>query len=442
MKSTFQIVIMAVSLIAFVVAIAAFSGLFSSGSSSSQTVGPNGYVTMWGTVPYEQVNKYLTDFNSAKNGYTVQYEEHSIGAFYGDLIKALANNTQPDMVLFPSELLAQVQPRLYTVPFAAYNERTFRDTNVDGAQIFIHDDGIVAMPIVVDPMVVYYNKDILAAHNLVTPPLSWDFVQNLAPIFLRRGVQDSSIKQSEVAMGGFDNIAHASDILSTLFLQTGNPLMVRNRQTGFYDSTLSQAKDGDNSVDILATSEALAYYTSFSNPLSKNYSWNTSLGNSFQQFLAGSTAFYFGRASELFAIQSQNPNLNFDVARMFQPEKTVRPITYGSFISLGVLKNAPNFITAYAAMTALSTPEAVDAISKTVSLPPARRDLLAIVPSDPYVSVFFKSALASFAWPNPNISATDGVFRTMVNSVVSGTFDANAAIQAASRDLQTAAAQQ
>jgi hypothetical protein len=153
--------------------------------------------------------------------------------------------------------------------------------------------------------------------------------------------------------------------------------------------------------------------------------------------LAGNSAFYIGRSSELFSIQSQNPNLNFDVMPLFQSDDAVRPVTFGSFIAAGIMKNAPNFTAAYAAVTAMATSTEMDTLSKSFSLAPVRRDLLQVAQTDPYVSVFFQAALSTFSWPDPNPTSTNAIFRAMIDNVNSNTTDTQTAIDDATRDLQS-----
>lgn len=434
MKSTFQTIVIAVFVVAAIVAIAIFSGIFGSSSNTStqQDTGPSGSVAIWGTVPYSMMEPYVQGINDQSLGYTIQYEEHTEKDFYQDLITALANNAQPDVVLFPSELLHKIRPRLYAIPFAAYSERSFRDLHVDGAQIFLSKEGIIAMPMVVDPMVTYFNKDILATRSFVAPPLDWTTMQQLAGTFVERDAKNT-ISQAEIALGGADNVNHARDILSAMFLQTGNSIISRDPVSGANSVMIAEGKSTGSGIP---TEQALTFYTSFINPLNRNYSWNNAMDDSLTVFLSGKSAFYLGRASELFILRRRNPNLNFDVVQMFQPKGLLRPITYGSFISFGVIKNAPNFKAAYAAVTALSQKNNVDTFSKLLSLPPVRRDLLLVAPSDPYVTVFFKAALASFSWPDPDNAASEKIFRDMVVAVSSGSKNAITAISDAARDLQ------
>ncbi|HWC58042.1 MAG TPA: extracellular solute-binding protein, partial [Candidatus Paceibacterota bacterium] len=351
---------------------------------------------------------------------------------------ALANGAPPDLILFTSEEFSQFKDKLYPIPYTVITERTYRDTNIDGAQIFLSKNGILGIPLVVDPLVVYYNKDILAKSNFVVPPPTWSDLQKTIPLLTQTDSKNNLI-QSTIALGTANNVDHLRDILSALFLQTGNAIVSSDASSGTPSVVLAASPTGSTTTP---TAQALQFYTSFANPTSSNYSWNTALPDALQQFLAGKSAFYIGRASELFTIQAQNPNLNFDVAQLFQTgASNTRPLTFGSFYGVGILKNAPNFTAAYAAVTALGATASVDALSKALSLPPVQRSLLLVPPTSPYVSVFFNAALSAFAWPDPNEAQTTATFQTMITDVTSGKSDPVTAIYTASKNLQSSLAQ-
>jgi ABC-type glycerol-3-phosphate transport system substrate-binding protein len=438
MKSSFQTILIIVFVVGFVIAIAVFSGLFSSSSAKTASTVPTGQVNIWGILPAETMNDYVNNFNSQNYGYTINYSYHDPANFYQDLIVALANGNSPDLVIMSSETISQIQDKLYVIPYAAYTEQQFRDTNIDGAQIFLSSTGVSALPLLVDPMVVYYNKDILAGKNFIVPPKTWTDLQAAVPILTKINSQ-GQITQSTVALGEADNILHARDILSTLFLQTGNSIVASDPSGGSNQVTLTNGgtANASGTIATLPAVQALTFYTSFADPTSSHYTWNDSLPESLQNFLAGNSAFYLGRASELFTIQAQNPNLNFDVTQMFQSDNAVRPITFGSFIAVGIMKNAPNMTAAYAAATQMASSTNVDALSKDFSLPPVRRDLLQVAQSNPYVSVFFQAALSAFAWPDPNPASTNTIFHDMITNVNSNTTDVQTAIYDATRDLQS-----
>ncbi len=432
MKSPFQTIVLGIFIVAFIVAVIAFSGILSSGDQAARD--PNelsGTVVVWGVLPNEAMQQYIVDLN-ASNDYQIVYQEVAPADFYQRLIVALADGVQPDVVIISSEIFSQFKDKLYRIPFAAYDERAFRDTNIDGAQIFLANDGVIAMPLLVDPLVVYYNKDLLAGRNFVVPPTTWTTLAQSISGFVRRDTQ-GVLSQVGIGLGSAENITHFRDILSALFLQTGNSLVVADEAFG---SRVTLA-EGGVSGEQLPTAQALTFFTGFANPTNRNYSWNRNLPSDKDMFLAGRSVFYIGRASELFTIQSQNPNLNFDVVQFFQSDQAIRPVTFGSFIATATLKNAPNFAAGYDAMTKFANLNGIDSLSKKFSIPPVRRDLLMVSQQNPYVSVFFRSALSAFAWPDPNPITTVDIFRAMITNVNSGASDPDTAIYEASRDLQS-----
>ncbi len=433
MKSSFQTILLVLFGVAFAGAIIVFSGLISFGSKDEAELGPHGSVTIWGILPQNLIQPYLDNFNIANNGYAITYVEHQAQNFDQDILVALANNTPPDLVLFSSEQLLKIKDKLYPIPYTAYTERLYRDTNIDGAQIFLGADGVVAFPLVVDPLVIYYNKDILAQARFVVPPKTWTNLQQIVPVLTKRDARNA-ITQSAIALGTADNVNHVRDIISALFLQTGNSIVSYNPQINSYKTALDQGAAGNGTLPV---AQALEFYTSFSNTANANYSWNSGLPTSLAMFLSGRSAFYIGRASELFTIQAQNPNLNFDVIQLLQTGASARPITYGSFMGIGILKSGTNLTTAYAAANYMASSASIDALSKSLSLPPVRRDLLLVEQQNPYVAVFFNAALTAFAWPDPDEAKSEAVFRAMITNVTSGRTDATSAVYEAGRDIQS-----
>lgn len=432
MKSSFQTILLVVFGIVFAGAILIFSGLISFGSKTTATTTPSGTVEIWGVVPQRLIQTFLDASDIGGGDYTIIYSEHSAASLQQDLTVALANNTPPDLVLFSSEVLTQIKDRLYTIPFTVTTERTYRDTNIDGAQIFLTKDGILGAPLVVDPLVVYYNKDVLAKSKFVVPPKTWADLKSSIPLLTTRDARNG-IMQSAIALGTGSNVNHARDILSAIFLQTGNGIVSYDPDSGVPIATLGATSAQGTEAP---TAKALEFYTSFSNTTNSNYSWNISLPSSLDYFLAGKSSFYIGRASELFTIQAQNPNLNFDVMELFQTGANSRSVTFGSFLAIDMLKKAPNPVAAYAALTAISSPTNMDAFSKILSLPPVQRSLLLSRQDNPYVSVFFTAALSAFAWPDPNPVQTESIFKEMITDVTSGRTDPSTAIYNANRKLQ------
>jgi ABC-type glycerol-3-phosphate transport system substrate-binding protein len=432
MKTSFQTILVGLFIASFIGAILIFAGVINVGGGSS-TATPVGSVRVWGIYPQATMQSYLENFNIQNKTLSISYTQKAPETFRTELIEALASGTAPDIVMADSSQLFSFRDKLYTIPYTTYPERLYRDSFVDGAALFLTKEGVLASPLLVDPLVVYYNKDILAGKNYVTPPTTWTGLVQSLPLFIKKDAR-GVITQTAIGLGEWTNINHFKDILSALFLQTGNPIVSRDSASGMYQQALTTSAPGATELPSVS---ALNFYTSFANQASGMFSWSRTLPSTLDMFLSGKSAFYIGRGSELFTIQARNPNLNFDVTALFQADDAIRPITYGSFSGVSIIKSSPNFTASYGALGVLTGKEFVEYLSGSMSLPSARRDLLLTAQTNPYVQVYFQAALSSFGWPDVDAVATENVFRDMIRKVNSGATNPSQSIYEASRDLQS-----
>jgi ABC-type glycerol-3-phosphate transport system substrate-binding protein len=427
----FKNILLGSFIVVFVFAILVFSGVINFGSSSTQQVAVT--VTLWGPFPNDAIQTFLIDYNAANPNTQIAYTQVPEDGLHQRLVEAIANGQGPDMVVFSSENFLQDVSKLYVTPYQAYAQRTFQDTYIEGASLFLNDVGVVLYPLLTDPMVVYYNKDLLAGAKYIYPPRTWSALNQSVPLFLKK--DKLGITQSAIALGESLNMPHFKKILTTLFLQSGIPLISFDDGAKRYVVALdTEQKGGDKNPT--PQEQAFMYYQAFSNPTNPLYSWSKKLDIAQDAFIAGKTTFYLAPSSELFSIQQKNPNLNFDVSGMFQPDNAIRPLTYGKVYGIGILKNSPHIANAFGAITSLTSKDTVDILSKQISLPPARRDLLQSPPQNPYAAVFFDQALHTFAWPDPDTIATDNAFRDMIRKSASGEWEINQSLYETQKQIQ------
>ena len=429
--ASFKNILLGLFIVLFVGAILVFSGVINIGGTTQQQKQVT--VTIWGPFSRIAMSDIVTNFNNIDSYTQLAYTQVDPENLHQQLIEAIASGNGPDMVIFSSENFLQDVDKLFVTPFTTYPERTFRDTYVDGGSVFLNTTGVVLYPLVVDPMVTYYNKDLLAAAKYIYPPKTWSGLNQSVPLFLKK--DKIGITQSAIAMGESPNMQHFKKIFSTLLLQSGVPVISFDASAQRYIADIYSGVTTE--VKVTPQDQALMYYESFADPTSQLYSWNKKLPEAQDAFLSGKTAFYLAPASELFDIQKKNPNLNFDVSPVFQPDNAVRPITYGTFYGIGIIKNSPNVGVAYSIANTLSGKDTIDAISKQLSLPPARRDLLQTLPSNPYAAVFFNQALQAFGWPDPDKNNTDSAFRDMIRKAASGEWGINQALYETQNQIQS-----
>lgn len=388
-------------------------------------------VTMWGTIPNEVFNSIYNQSTLTKSKtVSLTYVAKNPATFNDDFVQALASGVGPDVIFLPHDEILKNQNKIFPIPYGSYQERTFRDTYAQEAELLLRGDGILAIPTVIDPLVMYWNRSTFNNASLSQPPVYWDDFHDLAPLLT---VKDGAlnITKSAIALGGFNNINNAKAILSTLFFQAGSPIV--SVVNGSVTSVLVAQTD----KPVLPAISALAFYTDFSNPASKYYSWNPSLQKAQNMFAAGDLAVYFGFASELSLLQQKNPNLNFDIAMIPQSKNNSDKITFGTVHSLALVKNSRNIPSAYTAITELTSANSVSIFANVLRLPPARRDLLAVTQKDPYQSVFYKSAIASEGFLDPDSFATGRIFQTLIEVITGGQAKMDLALNNAQLQLQS-----
>ena len=420
----FQIIVLVMFVTAAVIGVLVFSGVIP--ISDKNTPGGQGTVVLWGTVKSQAIFPLIDNFNLNNPTFVVKYMEKSANTFDQDLLEALASGTGPDMFFLPENLVYRYKNKILTIPYESFPLASFKTNFAGAGEVFLTSKGVLAFPITIDPLVMYYNRSILDANGITTPPTYWSELINLAPILSKKD-ESSKINKSAVALGQFANITNAKDIMATLFMQIGNPIVAE--KDGNFISFL-----GDSSGQFNLPS-VLQFYTDFADPLKSVYSWNRSFPNSNDAFSAEDLAFYFGYASELKSFINKNPNQNFLVAPMPQIKDANFKLTSARVMGISVSSFSKNPNTAFVAANLMSSGGFASALATALGVAPARRDLLSVRPSDIFSSTFYPSALYARSWLDPSPKDTDNIFRAMVDGVLSNNMTPGNAIKDASAKL-------
>jgi len=439
--NNFQVVLVSIFLACAVFAVLIFSGAIDIKTKSSDT-SLQGKVTIWGTFPSSALTSSIDTIGATNKDLTINYVKKDADTYQEELVEAFANDKGPDLFIVTPDMVLRNKNFLYKVPYASYPEKAFRDTYIDGADIYLDYEGVVGFPLVVDPLVLYYNKDILSNEGIASPIQTWEELFNLNSVLTKRD-NSGVISQSMIALGQYTNVNNVKDILSALLLQNGNSIVKRVTTTADIEGETKSATTyvsllNDNTYNSTVTpiESVLKFFIEFSNPSNTAYSWNRSFSSSLDMFTAGKLTFYLGRASELFNIESVNPNLSFDVTQIPQIKGATTKRTYGEIYAMVINKKSTNLASAVGVAGTLSQGDAADNLSVSLSLPPVSKKLLATKPTDPYLYTFFNSALISRAWLDPNKIKTDSIFQKLVENVLSNNLSMGEAISKAQGELE------
>lgn len=423
--TNFQIGIIVVFVVLAVIGVLAFAGTGGLGNKGEEI----GQIEIWGAVPKEAMGSLLDTVSEADERFkNVKYTEKDSEAYQQEFIEALASGFGPDLFLIDHNSIIRNQDKIIEVPYQSFSQRDFKDTFIEEGELYLTSTGILGLPFSVDPLVMYWNRDIFQSAGVANPPKFWDEFFTLSPKITQRD-PSSNITRSFTALGEFSNVENAKEIISAFIIQSSNPIVVGT------ENGLESVLDNKFDFAMVPAESAVRFYTEFSNPVKSVYSWNRSLPNSKQLFSAGDLAVYFGFASELSDIVRANPNLNFDIAVLPQLRDADTRVTYGRMNAFAIPRSSKNPDKAFITANVLTSANASAFYSGISGLPPARRDLLAIEQTTAISSVFYNSAIISKAWLDPDSAQTKMIFKNMVESVTSGRANLSEAVSTASAEL-------
>lgn len=401
---------------------------------SGAIAGAKGEVVIWGTYPENQVAQVLGGFNKEyQDSFKVSYRYFDSARFDTNIVEALASDRGPDILLLPNDLILRHSDKIELVPYTRIPQLTYQSTFIEGAEIFMRSQGLVAIPYAIDPIVMYWNRDLFNNASITLPPKYWEELLILAPKLTKRDLRTQNILQSTVAFGEYENVTNAKDIISMLFLQTGVQIVGVEEGRIVTDLEVSQGEQLTPDQDVVS---ALRFFMDFSDPRKANYSWSRALPSSREQFLKGELAIHFDYASAYGILKERNPHLNFAVAMVPQVKGNTVEVTFARMHGLAVLKSSQNKETAMIAVQQLLRPEYARPFAEMFNLPPVRRDLLNVSQTDAARAVFYDSAIRARTWLDPRPAASATAFLDMVEGVSSGRLKADNAITLLSSRLR------
>lgn len=300
-------------------------------------------LTYWGTWEEAQVIQPIIDeFEKANPKVKIKYEKQDIkglGKHVERLKTRIDKGTGPDIYSFHSSWTLQMKNYLRPFPKEVvastqietdFYKTVQRDVSLNGAYY--------GVPLYVDTLALFVNSQMIDNIGL-QPPREWfDLTRVYVPnLTVRNG---DEITTSAIALGGYDNINHASDIIAMLLLQNGADV---NKLAGSRKSN---------------TEIAFAFYSSFLN--GENRTWNNNFENSRDAFAKGKLAMYFGYTRDISEIKAINPNLVFKVVEAPSLVEVKSPVA--SYWVEGVSAKTKHPDIAFSFLEYLSRPESLQKI--------------------------------------------------------------------------------
>lgn len=252
-------------------------------------------LTYWGLwEPEPAIQGIIAQWEEENPQIKVRYIEQDKEDYRVRLQSALAQGSGPDIFRFHNTWLPMFKSDLAPLPGAVVSslglEADYFSVSVDSVK---KEGQFYGLPLMVDALALYYNKDLLSAANK-SPPRTWWGLETLAKELTVRPEQ--KITLAGVALGTTNNIDHWSDIIGLMIYQN----------------------EGDPGRPDALVEDVLKYYLKFAGA---DMVWDETLPQSTLAFGSGKLVFYFGPSWRVFNLLEINPNLNFGITGVPQLPK-------------------------------------------------------------------------------------------------------------------------
>lgn len=425
-------------------------------------------LTYWRTLDDgDAFDGIITAYRALHPNVSINYRKLRLDEYEKELLNAFAEDRGPDILSVHNDWLRAYQSKLLPAPASVkmafrevqglqknqvwvqkvlpvINASQVRNNYVDqvGRDVVIKGqstdpkapntivDQIWGLPLAMDTMALYYNKDVLNAAGIPTPATNWAEFQDQVKRLTAYDQQGKLVKPA-AGIGTSRNVDRSFDLLSLLMMQNGAEMADANGLPTF------NRMPANLSRDVTPGSEALTFYTDFANPAKEVFTWDDTQPNSFDAFVSGKTAYFFGYAYSQPMIRAQAPKLNFGVTNVPQIDPNNK-VNFANYWVESVSKKSKNPDAAWDFVQFAAAAEQAKLYLKATGKPTALRGLVNTQLSDPDIGVFASQVLTAKSWyQGANINATESAFDEMIDATLAGTEPERALNLAAETIAQT-----
>ncbi len=424
---------------------------------------------LWAVVDdFDIYTEAVAAFRAQHPNVSIDYRRLRVEEYESELLNALAEDRGPDIFLIHNTwtnkyatktvpmprttktayriviqgLKAEPSWEVRTEPTISLKE--FKDSFADAASYDLlrnvniaaegqpasYLDRPTGVPIGLDTLALYYNKDILNAAAIPTPPETWTQFADQVRKITKLDAQ-GNIKQSAASIGTAYNVERSIDILTALMLQNGTEMASANGAPSFHAMPLALQSLREEPPSY----QALQFYTDFADPTKDVYTWNSNQPAALDAFVQGRTAFFFGYSYHYDTIRSRAPKLNLGLSKLPQiegnPVKNVANYWYWT-----VSKKSKNQDVAWRFLNSLTNADISKKILEQAKRPAARKSLLSGQLEDERIGVFASQVLSAVSWyKGKDPQAMESAMEQLINDVVTGLRDVKQAVNFAANQV-------
>ena len=423
--------------------------------SRSTPIPKNIDLTVWGvwddTSDLESIiNSYQKNHPYIKIKYSkIRYEE------YEDmLLKAWATDTGPDIYAIPNSRVTKYSADFITplpkstrvayyttkkvlfktetkIEYRKENSLSASDIKRNFVDVVYGDiiigDKIYAMPLGINTLVMFYNRKLLDQAHVVQPPQTWNEFTNLVSKIAIVDEQNNIVRAG-VALGTYNNISRAGDIVTLLMLQNGTTMTSGNKVT------FGHASSSDPTY--FPGIEALRFYTDFALPEKNVYTWNDQMPDALDFFASGQLAFFFGYKYQEPDILAKSRGIDYGIASMPQVNPD-NEINYANYWVYTVANKTSHSNEAWNFLQYAASEKIVKNYLTVSHQTSALRSILNEQLQDPEQSVHAQQALTAQSWYHgKKPQAAENYFLEMIAGIVDDSNNISSAITTSASKIQ------
>ncbi|MBI4592232.1 extracellular solute-binding protein [Candidatus Uhrbacteria bacterium] len=390
------------------------------------------------------LNSLMSAYQALHPNVSFEYRELRFDEYEDELLRAFAEGEGPDIFSVHNtwigeyESLIEPLPDSLTIPYSetrgtikketvytiqeepTLSQRALKSNFVDVVVADVlrsyqptakseAEDRIFGLPLGMDSLALYYNKNLLNAAGIPEPPSTWTEFQDQVSQLTQLSTDDEVV-QAGAAIGTSQNVERAFDILSILMMQNGTEMTDSRGRATFARETDAGFLGG----------EAVRFYTDFANPLKAVYTWNENMPDSFDAFASGNTAFFFGYSYHYALIRAANSKLEFAVSPLPQIDGG-KTVNYANYWVETVAKSTDAGDWAWDFVQFAASEERVTSYLEAANKPSALRSLISSQLEDEVLSIFAGQTLTADSWyQGTDASVAEEAFLDLIDAFLAG----------------------
>lgn len=388
-------------------------------------------ITFWGIEEKSLYDPIINSYRKFYPGVNIRYTQINENRYEQDLVNALAAGQGPDIFMIHNDWLIKHYRKISPLPTELLTLRQFQQSFPAVVEQDFAPDGIIyALPLSVDTLALYYNRNLFDQARIAVPPTTWKTFQDTVGLLKKINPANNELLTAGAAIGGSDiTINEASDILTLLMLQAGTKMVTDD----FREASFSRAVQGVLDPGL----QSLQFYTQFANPSGRYYTWNDNFLNSLDAFAQEKSAMLFGYSTTVKTLKEKNPLLNYGIVPAPQPDdNSLNDVNIADYWGYAVSSQSKAAPIAWSFLTFMTTnSQNAENYALASGKPPALRVLIAKYQNDQSLGVFTSQILTARSWRKADNVQIDKIFSDMIKNVISGRLSASEALRQAENQV-------